>query len=157
MSTPPTIDDDRSHEEALAAKLRALVKACRDAEQGYRAAAELSTGERHELFLRHARRRAEFAAELGADLARLAAAEAAAAPEPPSARPTPGADEHGAVACCARLEGDAIKAYEDVLGDRLPAHLEPLLRRHYAAIKEAYDAMSHLRGDRPPPSRPPPV
>lgn len=159
MSTPPKTDDDRAHEEALAAKLRALLKACHDAEQGYRlAAAEPGVPERRALFVRYAEQRAECAAELRAELARLphAGEPPASSSEPSGPRPPAAGDEHAAVASCARLEGDAIKAYEDALGDRLPAYVEPILRRQYAAVKEAYDAMSHLRGDRGPASRPPP-
>ncbi|HEU4410416.1 MAG TPA: PA2169 family four-helix-bundle protein [Polyangiaceae bacterium] len=158
MSIPPTTDDDRPHEEALAAKLRALIKVCYDAEQGYRVAASAPCApERRALFERYAEQRAECVAELRAELARLpAAGEApASSPEPQGPRHTLAGDEHAAVACCARLEGDAIKAYEDVLGDRLPPHVEPILRRQYEAVKGAYDAMSHLRGDRSPTSRPP--
>lgn len=158
MSTSST-PDDRSHEEALAAKLRALLKVCHEAEQGYRVAASEPCGaERRALFGQYAEERAAFAAELGAELARLPGADEGPGPASASSvpRPAPSGDEHAAVACCARLEGDAIKAYEDMLGDRLPPGLEPLLRRQYAAVKEAYDVMSHLRGDRGPTSRPPP-
>ncbi len=158
MSTPPTTDD-RPHEEALASKLRALIKACHEAEQAYHAAAaEPCAPERRELFLRYAERRAGFVAELGAELARLpvAADAPASTPEPAAARPSGAGDEHATVAWCARLEGGAIKAYEDALGDLLPPPLEASLRRQYAAVKDAYDAMSHLRGDRSPTSRPPP-
>jgi hypothetical protein len=157
MSIPPTTDD-RPHEEALATKLRTLLKVGHDAEQGYRVAASSPCPpERRALFVRYADQRAEFVAELRAEIARLVASGEAPAstPEPPGPRPTLAGDEHAAIACCARLEGDAIKAYEDVLGDRLSPHVEPILRRQYEAVKEAYDAMSHLRGDRSPTSRPP--
>jgi uncharacterized protein (TIGR02284 family) len=158
MSTPPRTDDGRPHEETLAAKLRALLKVCHDAEQGYRVAASSPCPpERRALFVRYADQRAECVAELRAELSRLVAAGEApgSSPEPLGPRPTLAGDEHAAIACCARLEGDAIKAYEDALGDLLPMQVEPILRRQYEAVKEAYDAMSHLRGDRSPTSRPP--
>jgi hypothetical protein len=157
MSTPPTTDE--ASQEALAAKLRALLKASYDAERAYRLAADEPSSAGHRaLFLRYAGLRAEHIAELRDELTRLANATVTTPPpEPSGLRLTIPGDEHAAVASCARLEGDAIKAYEDALGDRLPPPLEIVLRRQYTAIKEAYDAMSHLRGDRSPPSRPSPL
>jgi uncharacterized protein (TIGR02284 family) len=136
--------------------LNRLIERCRDAERGFRAAAEqVHDPEKKRLFLRLAEQRHEFAADLLPHAQRLGGAadvdgtgiaalhrawmqvKARLAPNP----------EHAVLAEAARGEGFAVAAYDEAVHDLLPPDARDLIESQDLGIRIARRLVSEMAGD----------
>ena len=137
--------------EGTVSTLNDLIKACKDGENGFRAAAEIvSDSNLRHLFESYAQQRAEFAAELQREVRRLA--DDPAESEHASAAlhrgwmdvkaTLTGRDEAAIIAECERGEDAAVKAFRKGLDSDLPSGIRVLVERQFLEIKDAHD---HIR------------
>src|SRR5262249_25671385 len=131
------------HEQTINT-LNALVESCKDGQQGYRVAAgHVERKQLKRLFRSYASQRAEFAAELQAEVRHLAGARkrggsvlAALSRGWVNIRSALlGEPESAVLAECERSEALAMKQYEAATSENLPLGLQGLLARQYKEIK----------------------
>jgi uncharacterized protein (TIGR02284 family) len=139
--------------DALASTLNQLVQTCRDAEQGFQAAAQgVDDPNLQHLFQSYAQQRGEFAAELEQEVGRLG--------RKPTERghltatlhrgwinikaAVTGRDEGTIISECERGENIAVQAYQEALTSSLPADLSAILERQLIRIREAHDQVRSL-------------
>lgn len=137
----------------LIGALRRLFEACKDGESGYRLAAGHARGaELKALFQGYAEQRARFAAELQGELGRLGTQDRKTGTITEAlheawtgikAAVTGGSDQ-ALVAECERREDAAKKHFEEALRHELPADVQALVRRQFAAVQEAHDRIRAL-------------
>jgi len=136
-----------------ASTLDQLIKTCKDGEKGFQAAAEaVNDPNLRHLFESYAQQRTEFAAELEAELVRLAK-------DPPEQghvaaalhrgwidvkAALTGQDEGAVIAECERGEDLAVKAYQKALATSLPSDLRVVVERQFIKIQEAHDQIRSL-------------
>jgi uncharacterized protein (TIGR02284 family) len=133
--------------------LKRLFEECKDGESGYRMAADHARdAELKALFQGYAEQRAQFAAELQGELERIRehdhksgtiAGALHQAWTGIKAAVTGGSDQ-ALVAECERGEDAAKKAYEEALQHDLPADVQALVRRQFAAVQAAHDRIRAL-------------
>src|SRR5579872_6074883 len=128
--------------------LNKLIETCKGGEEGYRTAARcVANSDLKVLFTSYAEQRAQFAAELQAEVRRLGGD-----PEKTGSlvgalhrgwtnlkSMVVGADEAAIVTECERGDDAARKSYEEALGQSLAADVHAVFNRQFASIKEAHD------------------
>ena len=133
--------------------LNKLIETCKDGEEGYRTAARsMANSDLKVLFTSYAEQRAQFAAELQAEVRRLGAD-----PEKSGSLAAAlhrgwtnlksivaGAEEAAIIAECERGEDTAQKSYQEALGQSLPADVHAIVSRQLASIKEAHHRVHAL-------------
>ena len=128
--------------------LNNLIETCKDGENGYRTAADgVKNSELRTLFNTYSQQRAQFAAELQAEVRNLGGDPA----ETGSVAATlhrgwinikstvTGEDEGAVISECERGEDSAVKNYKDALNVILPANIQSIIQRQYTQVKEAHD------------------
>jgi uncharacterized protein (TIGR02284 family) len=137
----------------LIATLNGLIQACKDGQNGYQTAAGLvSNADLKTLFESYAQQRGQYAAELQSEVQRLGGQPAIhGSLSGPAWRAwtnvksvLSGDSEHAVIAECERGEDAARDAYQDALKNDLPAHVQALLERQLAGIKEAHERVRAL-------------
>ena len=138
--------------EELIACLNDLIETCRDGEKGYRSAAEAIKNETLKtLFQRSSDQRAQFAAELQAEVRQLGG-------DPTQSGSVSGAFHRGwmnlkaaiaggddaIVSECEWGEDSALRNYERVLKQNLPPNVLPVVKHQYTRIKEAHNRLRDM-------------
>jgi uncharacterized protein (TIGR02284 family) len=132
----------------LISTLNNLIETCKDGENGFRTAADgVKNGELKTLFLTYSQQRAQFAAELQAEVRTLGGD-----PEDTGSvaatlhrgwinikSTVTGEDEGAIISECERGEDSAVKNYKEALNENLPAGVRSIVERQYAQVKEAHD------------------
>jgi len=139
--------------DAVIETLNQLIEICKDAENGFRAAAEgVKSADLKTLFKSYSAQRALFANELQAEVQRRGGT-----PEEGGSLTATlhrgwmnikslvtGQDEAAITAGCERAEDVAVNTYEEALGTDLPDGVRAVLRRQLNQIKEAHDRIRAL-------------
>lgn len=134
--------------------LNNLIETCKDGENGFRTAAEgVKRGDLKTLFNTNAQQRAQFAAELQAEVRRLGGDPEKTGSVAASLHrgwiniksTVTGMDDTAVLAECERGEDSAVSNYQDALKENLPADVKTTIQRQYVAIKEAHDRIRSLR------------
>jgi uncharacterized protein (TIGR02284 family) len=149
----------KAHERVSGLKviavLKPLIAACKDSENGYRAAKEhVADKKLKDVFEAEARQRGQFANELQAEVRRLG--------DPSEKKGTfAGAvhrgwiglksafkgDARAVLAECERGERSTVTRYEEALAQEMPAEVRALVEKQLAKIKEAETRNSTLQGE----------
>jgi uncharacterized protein (TIGR02284 family) len=137
----------------ISSTLNQLIQTCKDGELGFQVAAgAVDDLNLQRLLESYSQQRGEFAAELQAEVLRLA--------EDPARRGhataalhrgwmdikslVAGRDEAAIIAECERGEDLAVKAYQEALASPLPPDLHALIERQSVKVKEAHDQVRSL-------------
>ena len=139
-------------ERDVVTTLTDLIRTCRDAQSGYRMAADhVSDPELQALFDSFALQRTQFIGDLQAAVRYFGGS--------PEATETTESLERGAATLtsrlanggekailseCARSERGAVQSYEEALQEVLPAEVVPLMEYQYWQIREAFDRLQVL-------------
>lgn len=140
--------------EEVLSTLNNLIETCKDGEEGFRTAAEgVKSGELKTLFDTYSQQRAEFVAELQAEVRRLGGD-----PEQTGSvaatlhrgwinlkSAVTGSDENAVITECERGEDSAVRNYLDALETGLPEDVRSTVERQYGQVKEAHDRVSALK------------
>ncbi|HWF09649.1 MAG TPA: PA2169 family four-helix-bundle protein [Bryobacteraceae bacterium] len=134
--------------------LNDLIETCKDAQQGFRDAAEkIQDGQIRTLFLKYSVQRSEFAGELQAEVTRIGG-------EPAKSGSTGGAIHRGWIGLKAALTGDnsyailaeaergedaAVKNYREALGKDLPSDIHDILKSQLREVHQTHDIVRQLR------------
>lgn len=133
--------------------LNNLIETCKDGENGFRTAAEgVDNSELKTLFNTYAQQRAQFAAELQAEVRRLGGDPEKTGSVAASLHrgwidiksAVTGGSEASIIAECERGEDSAVKNYEEAQRENLPGDLQAIIQRQYAQVKEAHDRIRAL-------------
>jgi uncharacterized protein (TIGR02284 family) len=133
--------------------LNNLIETCKDGQNGFQAAADgVKHSELKTLFHTYSQQRAQFAAELQAEVRRLGGD-----PEQTGSvaatlhrgwinikSAVTGEDEAAVITECERGEDSAVKNYQDAINADLPADVRAVVERQYAQVKEAHDRIRAL-------------
>ncbi len=134
--------------------LNNLIETCKDGENGFRTAAEgVENSELKTLFNTYAQQRAQFAAELQAEVRRLGGDPEKTGSVAASLHrgwiniksAVTGGSEASVIAECERGEDSAVRNYDDALQQDLPPDVRAVIQRQYAQIKAAHDRVRALR------------
>lgn len=133
--------------------LNNLIETCKDGENGFRTAAEgVKNAELKTLFNTYSQQRAQFAAELQAEVRLLGG-------DPEKSGSTiatlhrgwinikstvTGEDEGAVISECERGEDSAVKNYTEALNENLPANIQAIVERQFTQVKEAHDRIRAL-------------
>jgi uncharacterized protein (TIGR02284 family) len=140
-------------QERILSVLNNLIEACKDREQGYRAAADAAHNQDLKALLQSYRRQsAEFVAELQAEVKRLGGT--------PNDSGSLGGwltrgwihlstlvtgDDGAVIVACGQGEASARAAYEAALGEPLPTEVRAVVERQYAAVRSGHDRLRALQ------------
>jgi len=141
--------------ESIATTLNALIRICKDGEEGYTDAAKhAKNGELISLFKEYATQRSQFATELQ-NLVQIYGGEPPEESDLASAfhrgwidfkSMITGHSDHAILAECEHGEDVAVHAYRDALADGdLPAGVASLVQDQFAYIQSAHDRIKTLR------------
>ena len=139
--------------DALASTLNQLGQTCRDAEQGFQAAAQgVDDPNLRHLFESYAQQRGEFAATLEQEVERLGQKPVEGGHVTAALHrgwtsikaAVTGRDEGAIISECERGEDIAVQAYREALSSSLPADLRALVEQQLMKIKEAHDQVRSL-------------
>lgn len=133
--------------------LNNLIETCKDGENGFRTAADgVKNAELKTLFNTYSQQRAQFAAELQAEVRNLGGD-----PENTGSvaatlhrgwinikSTVTGEDEGAVISECERGEDSAVKNYTDALNENLPANVQSIVQRQFTQVKEAHDRIRSL-------------
>jgi uncharacterized protein (TIGR02284 family) len=133
--------------------LNNLIETCKDGENGFRTAADgVKNSELKTLFNTYSQQRAQFAAELQAEVRNLGGD-----PENTGSvaatlhrgwinikSTVTGEDEGAVISECERGEDSAVKNYKEALNEDLPANLQSILQRQFTEVKEAHNRIRAL-------------
>jgi uncharacterized protein (TIGR02284 family) len=133
--------------------LNNLIETCKDGQNGFKTAADgVKNSELKMLFHTYSQQRAQFAAELQAEVRRLGGD-----PEQTGSvaatlhrgwidikSAVTGEDENAVISECERGEDSAVKNYKDALDENLPADVRAIVERQYAQVQEAHDRLRAL-------------
>jgi uncharacterized protein (TIGR02284 family) len=124
--------------DSVISTLNNLIETCKDGENGFRTAADgVKNSELKTLFLTYSQQRAQFAAELQAEV-RLHRGWI-------NIKSTvTGEDEGAVISECERGEDSAAKNYKEALNENLPANLQSIVQQQFTAVKEAHDRIRAL-------------
>jgi uncharacterized protein (TIGR02284 family) len=139
--------------EALIQTLNNLIGACKDGENGFRAAADdVKNSELKALLQGYSQQRGQFVQELQAEVRRLGGT-----PEESGSLSgtlhrgwmnlksvVTGKDDSATIAECERGEESARAVYDKALKDHLPEEVQAVVDRQFASIKEAHDRIRAL-------------
>ena len=141
-----------SNTSEVIAILNNLIETCKDRQYGYRTAASaVKNSSLKTLFQGYEQQAAQHAAELQQEVRRLGGD-----PEKSGSlagwfmrgwmnlTSAVGGDESGIVSECERGEDSAKSNYENALREFLPADVQALVQRQFAAIKEGHDRMRSM-------------
>ena len=134
--------------------LNNLIETCKDGQNGFQTAADgVQRSDLKTLFHTYAQQRAQFAAELQAEVRHLGGD-----PEKTGSvaatlhrgwinikSAVTGKDDHAVIAECERGEDSAVKNYEEALKANLPTNVRSIIQRQFTQIKEAHDRIRALR------------
>jgi uncharacterized protein (TIGR02284 family) len=134
--------------------LNDLIETCRDAEQGFRKAAEnVTRTDLQTLFNQYAQQRGEFASELQVEVSRIGGA-----PEKSGSvsgalhrgwidikQTFTGKDAHTILEECERGEDAAVRSYQDALAKDLPSDIRGIVERQYHNVQLAHGNIRSLR------------
>jgi uncharacterized protein (TIGR02284 family) len=139
--------------EELISCLNELIETCRDGEEGFQSASEgISDQNLKALFKRCSLQRAQFSAELQAEVRQLAG-------EPETTGSTAGSLHRGwiniksaitgkndkaIIAECERGEDVAVATYQRILKQNLPPNVLPVVKHQFTQIKETHDTIRNL-------------
>lgn len=134
--------------------LNDLIETCKDGQEGFKTAAEnIRNSEFRRLFNIFSQQRAQFVAELQAEVHRLGG-------DPERGGSVAGSihrgwinvksmvtrtDEAGIIAECQRGEEAAVNSYQEALKADLPLDVQYVVKRQYMDIKDAYDRIRILQ------------
>jgi uncharacterized protein (TIGR02284 family) len=144
--TADSVDD-------VTSTLNQLIQTCRDGESGFQEAAEgVDDPNLQRLLESYSQQRSEFAAELQAEVGRLARAPATGGHAAAALHRSwmeiksvvTGRDEGAIIAECERGEDMAVRTYEQALGSGLPPDLKAIVERQFSGVKEAHDQIRSL-------------
>ncbi len=133
--------------------LNKLIETCKDGQQGFREAAEnVKNPQFKSLFDSYSRQRAQFVADLQAEVRRLGGdADNAGSAGGALHRgwinikgKLTGEDEGAIVAECERGEDVAVENYEEALEEALTDDVRSIVERQYMQVKEAHDRIRAL-------------
>jgi uncharacterized protein (TIGR02284 family) len=139
--------------DEVASTLNQLIETCKDGENGFHAAAAgVDDLNLQHLLESYSQQRSEFAAELQAEVRRLAQDPAKSGHVAAALHRgwmeiksvVTGRDEGAIIAECERGEDVAVKAYEQALASALPQDLKGLVERQFLKVKEAHDQIRSL-------------
>ncbi len=133
--------------------LNNLIETCKDGENGFRTAADgVKNPELTTLFNTYSQQRAQFAAELQAEVRTLGGD-----PENTGSvaatlhrgwinikSTVTGEDEGAVISECERGEDSAVKNYTNALNENLPANVQSIVQRQFTQVKEAHDRIRAL-------------
>ncbi len=133
--------------------LNNLIETCKDGENGFRTAADdVKNSELKTLFNTYSQQRAQFAAELQAEVRTLGGD-----PENTGSvaatlhrgwinvkSTVTGEDEGAIISECERGEDSAVKNYKEALNENLPANVQSIVERQFTQVKEAHDRIRAL-------------
>lgn len=134
--------------------LNQLIQTCKDAEQGFRDAADgVKDAAVREVLLEYARQRTQFASELQNHVKRLGDEPATSGTASGSLHrgwmnlksALSGKDDHAILAECERGEDSAVRNYQQVLQEDLPNDLRKVIEAQYRQILAAHNRMRALR------------
>jgi uncharacterized protein (TIGR02284 family) len=137
----------------LISTLNNLIETCKDGENGFRTAAGgVKNGELKTLFNLYAQQRAQFAAELQAEVRTLGGD-----PEDTGSvaatlhrgwinikSTVTGEDEGAIISECERGEDSAVRNYKEALNETLPPGVQSIIERQYTQVQEAHDRIRAL-------------
>ncbi|HKQ53671.1 MAG TPA: PA2169 family four-helix-bundle protein [Pyrinomonadaceae bacterium] len=133
--------------------LNNLIETCKDGEQGFRTAADgVKRSDLRTLFLTYSQQRAQFAAELQAEVRHLGGDPEERGSVAASLHrgwiniksTVTGEDEGAVISECERGEDSAVRNYQSALNEDLPANLRETVERQFAQVKEAHDRVRAL-------------
>ncbi len=142
-----------SHRDDVVDALNQLIETCRDGEAGFREAAEgVQDANLARLFRSYSAQRAQFVAELDAQVRRLGGDPAQRGHAAASAHrgwmnlrhALTGGSDAAVVAEAERGEDHAVRAYEKALEADLPEDLRLIVERQYMEVREAHDHVRSL-------------
>jgi uncharacterized protein (TIGR02284 family) len=140
-------------QEETIARLNALIGACKDREQGYRAAAEGAHNQDLKALLStYERQSAEYAAELQAEVIRLGGVPAEAGSVTgwlsrgwqQLVSVVAGGDDGAVIIGCGRAEEEIRAGYEAALGELLPEEVRAVVERQCAGVTAGTDRLRAL-------------
>jgi uncharacterized protein (TIGR02284 family) len=144
---------ENSHDKAISV-LNGLIETCKNGEIGFRDAAEsVKSDHLRTLLGEFSQQRAQFAAQLQAEVARLGGKAEHSGTLAGSLHrgwmnvkaAVTGADDASIISECERGEDIAKAAYRDALeGSALPAELRELVERQSMQVKETHDRVRNL-------------
>ena len=144
--TADSVDD-------VASTLNQLIQTCKDGESGFQQAAEgVDDPNLQRLFASYSQQRSEFAAELQAEVGRLARTPPTGGHATAALHRSwmemkavvTGRDEGAIIAECERGEDMAVRTYEQALSSGLPPDLKAIVERQFSGVKEAHDQIRSL-------------
>jgi uncharacterized protein (TIGR02284 family) len=151
-----SVEPDASRAESVddaASTLNQLIQTCKDGEAGFLAAAELVEDlNLQRLFESYSQQRAEFAAELQAEVRRMAEDPAECGHVMAALHrgwmdikaDVTGRDEGAIISECERGEDIAVRHYEKALDAGLAPDLRVLVERQFLQVKAAHDQIRSL-------------
>lgn len=134
--------------------LNDLIETCKDAEQGFRDAADAITRQDlRELFNEYARQRSQFASELQNQVIRLGGDPEKTGSVSGSFHrgwinlkaAITGKDEHAILSEAERGEDAAVKNYQEALAQDLPDDLRSVVEKQYRQVLDAHNRIRSLR------------
>lgn len=134
--------------------LNHLIETCKDAEEGFRNAAEnVKDSKLQSFFNECARERGQMAADLQIEVTRLGGS-----PEKTGSvtgavhrgwmsikASFTGKDDHSILEEAERGEDSAVNAYQDALGEELPSDLRAIVQQQYHKVQQAHNQVRTLR------------
>lgn len=139
--------------DEVVSTLNRLIETCRDAQEGFRTAAEgVGAAELKGLFHEYSRERASFAGELQDEVRRLGGDPERTGSLVASLHrgwmglraALEGGDDSAVLSECERGEGVALAEYRAALGVDLPASVRAAVERQFAQVKKAHDRVRGL-------------
>jgi uncharacterized protein (TIGR02284 family) len=134
--------------------LNDLIETCKDAEQGFRDAAEhVQRQDRRSIFNEYSRQRSQFASELQSVVSRIGGNPEHAGSVGASLHrgwinlksAVTRRHDHAILADCERGEDAAVRNYQDALAHNLPTDIRSVIEEQYRQILEAHNSMRSLR------------
>lgn len=134
--------------------LNDLIETCKDAEQGFRDAADaVARQDLRELFNEYARQRSQFASELQNQVIRLGGDPEKTGSVSGSFHrgwinlkaAITGKDEHAILSEAERGEDAAVKNYQEALAQDLPDDLRSVVEKQYRQVLDAHNKIRSLR------------
>ena len=139
--------------DTVISTLNNLIETCKDGQNGFQTAADgVKNTELKTLFHTYSQQRAQFAAELQAEVRRLGGDPSQTGSVAASLHrgwiniksAVTGEDEAAVISECERGEDSAVKNYQEAINTGLPADVQATVERQYAQVKEAHDRIRAL-------------
>ncbi|HKR02586.1 MAG TPA: PA2169 family four-helix-bundle protein [Pyrinomonadaceae bacterium] len=133
--------------------LNNLIETCKDGENGFRTAADgVKNSELKTLFNTYSQQRAQFAAELQAEVRSLGGDPEQTGSVAASLHrgwiniksAVTGEDEGAVISECERGEDSAVRNYQEALNETLPGNIQSIVQRQYVEVKESHDRIRAL-------------